>query len=94
VVVARRNSERTRAVAQILTIVRGFGIPENDTPLTAIRAECERLKVYDMANFSTYLKSINGFVVTGSGQARRLKVRSPGVHAFGGLVDSATHSGI
>lgn len=53
----RNNAERARAVAQILTVARGFGFEESGTPLEAIRTECERLKVYDQANFSSQIKA-------------------------------------
>jgi hypothetical protein len=84
----RNNAERTRAVAQILTIVRGFGLGESETQLEVIRAECDRLKVYDSANFSSHLKALTGYVINGSGQNRRLRAKGPGVAAFSGLVSS------
>jgi hypothetical protein len=83
----RTNAERTRAVAQIMTIVRGFALEENETSLEVIRAECERLKVYDSANFSSHLKALNGYVINGSGQNRRLRAKGPGIAAFPGLLD-------
>jgi hypothetical protein len=88
----RTNAERTRAVAQILTIVRGFALEENETSLEVIRAECERLKVYDSANFSSHLKALNGYVINGSGQNRRLRARGPGIAAFPGLLDGLLSS--
>lgn len=81
-------SERARAAAQILTITRGFGIGENETSLEVIRAECERLKVYDSPNFSSQMRAITGYVINGTGQNRRLRAKSPGIAAFPGLVDS------
>ena len=84
----RNNAERMRAVAQILTIVRGFGLEETDTSLEVIRSECTRLKVYDSANFSSHIAKLSGYVVSGSGQNRRLRVKSTGIHAFPALVDS------
>jgi hypothetical protein len=84
----RNNAERARAVAQVLTIVRGFGLEENGTPLDAIRAECERLKVYDSANFSSQLKALNGYVTTGTDRNRRLRAKGAGIEAFPALVES------
>jgi hypothetical protein len=84
------NAERTRAVAQILTIARGFGLEENETPLEVIRSECTRLKVYDSANFSSQLAKLAGYVVSGSGQNRRLRAKSPGIQAFPAVVDALT----
>ena len=84
----RTNADRTRAVAQILTIVRGFGLEEDGTPLEVIRAECERLKLYDRANFSSQLKALNGFVATGPDRNRRLRARGAGVEGFPVLVES------
>jgi len=82
------NADRTRAVAQIITVTRGFGLDETETPLELIRAECNRLKVYDSANFSTQISKLNGYVVSGSGQNRRLRAKSPGIQNFPALVDS------
>jgi hypothetical protein len=83
----RSNAERARAVAQILTITRGFGLEEDGTPLESIRLECERLKVYDRANFSSQLKGLDGFVTTGPARNRRLRARGAGVEAFPALVE-------
>lgn len=84
----RNNAERTRAVAQILTIARGFGLEENETSLEIIRGECTRLKVYDSANFSAHVGKLPGYVVSGSGQNRRLRAKSPGIQTFPALVDA------
>jgi hypothetical protein len=84
----RNNAERTRTVAQILTIARGFGLEENETSLEIIRSECMRLKVYDSANFSSHIGKLAGYVVSGAGQNRRLRAKSPGIQAFPALVDA------
>lgn len=84
----RNNAERTRAVAQILTIARGFGLEETETSLEIVRRECTRLKVYDSANFSSHISTLDGYVVSGTGQNRRLRAKSPGIQAFPGLVDA------
>lgn len=84
----RNNADRTRAVAQIITIARGFGMEENETALELIRSECIRLKVYDSANFSTHIGKLSGYVVSGSGQNRRLRAKSNGIQAFPALVDA------
>lgn len=83
----KNNAERTRVVAQVLAITRGFGLSESDTPLEVIRAECDRLKVYDLNNFSAQMKALNGYVITGTGQGRRLRAKGTGISAFAGLVD-------
>ncbi len=86
----RNNAERARAVAQILCITRGFGLGESDTSLDVIRTECDRLKVYDTANFSSHMKALSGYVIAGSGQNRRLRAKGPGIAAFSELVKSLT----
>jgi hypothetical protein len=83
----KNNAERARAVAQIITMVRSFGIGDTDTPLEVIRAECDRLKVYDSANFSSQVRALNGYVITGTGQNRRVRAKSAAVQAFSGFVD-------
>jgi hypothetical protein len=82
------NSEKTRAIAQILTIVRGFGLEEHETSVEVVRAEAQRLKCYDSANFSAHLSKLNGYLITGSGTNRRIRSKAAGIHAFPGLVDS------
>lgn len=83
----RNNADRTRAVAQILAIVRGFGLGEDATELEVIRKECTRLKVYDPANFSTQVSKLHGFVISGSGSNRKIRPRGPGIQVFPTLVD-------
>ncbi|NJC22043.1 hypothetical protein BJ994_001119 [Arthrobacter pigmenti] len=88
----RNNADRTRAVAQILTIVRGFGLDEDATELEVIRSECVRLKVYDSANFSAQVQKLTGFVLSGTGTSRRIRARGPGIQAFPGLVDNLVNN--
>jgi hypothetical protein len=83
----RNNADKTRTVAQILTVVRGFGLDEDGTSVEAVRSEAQRLKCYDSANFSSHLGKLNGFVITGSGSNRRIRAKAPGIAAFPGLVD-------
>lgn len=83
----KNNAEKTRVVAQVLTIARGFGLGENDTSIEVIRDEVVRLKCYDSANFTSHLATLDGFVVTGSGQNRRIRARSNGIQNFPALVD-------
>ena len=84
----RNNAERARAVAQILTIARGFGLDESETSLEVIRAECDRLRVYDQNNFSSHMKALNGYVITGTGASRRVRAKSAGIQAFPALLES------
>jgi hypothetical protein len=82
------NAERARTVAQILTIVRGFGLDENETSVEEVRREVIRLKCYDGANFSSQLRALNGFLVTGAGPKRRIRAKAGGIQAFPNLVDT------
>ena len=83
----KNNADKTRTVAQILTIVRGFGLEEDDTSVEIVRSEVQRLKCYDSANFSSQLAKLGGFVITGSGNNRRIRAKAPGIATFPGLVD-------
>jgi hypothetical protein len=83
------NAEKTRSIAQILTIVRGFGLEEHETSVELIRAEAQRLKCYDSANFSSHLGKLRGgYLITGTGINRRIRAKAGGIHAFPDLVDS------
>lgn len=84
----RNNAEKTRAIAQILTIVRGFGLDEAETSVELVRAEAQRLKCYDQANFSSQLSKLSGYVLTGVASNRRIRSKSAGIQAFPGFVDS------
>jgi hypothetical protein len=83
----KNNADRARAVAQVLTVVRGFGLEEDATSLDIIRKECTRLKVYDRANFSTQVTKMDGYPVTGSGVNKRLRARGTAITDFPALVD-------
>lgn len=84
----KNNAEKTRAIAQILTIVRGFGLDEDETSLELVRAEAQRLKCYDSANFSSQVKVLSGYLITGSGTNRRIRAKAGGINAFPAFVDS------
>jgi hypothetical protein len=84
----KNNADKTRAIAQILTIVRGFGLDEDETSLELVRAEAQRLKCYDSANFSSQVKALHGYLITGSGANRRIRAKSGGINAFPAFVDS------
>ena len=84
----KNNAERARAVARILTITRGFGLEESETSLEVIRAECDRLRVYDQNNFSSHMKALDGYVITGAGASRRVRAKGAGIEAFTTLVDA------
>lgn len=83
----KNNAEKTRAIAQILTIFRGFGLGENDTSLEVVRNEAIRLKCYDSANFTAQLAKLDGYVITGSGQSRRIRAKATGIQSFPAFVD-------
>jgi hypothetical protein len=83
----KNNAEKTRRIAEILTIVRGFGLGENDTSLEVVRAEATRLKCYDSANFTAQLSKLDGYVITGGGQNRRIRAKAGGITGFPALVD-------
>lgn len=82
----KNNADKTRAIAQILTIVRGFGLVEDETSLELVRAEAQRLKCYDSANFSSQIKVLKGYLITGSGTNRRIKAKSGGITSFPAFV--------
>jgi hypothetical protein len=84
----KTNAEKIRAVAQILTIVRGFGLEEDGTAVELVPAETVRLKCYDKANFSAHLGKLNGYVITGSGSNRRIRAKAAGIQAFPAFVDT------
>jgi len=83
----KNNADKTRAIAQILTIVRGFGLDEVETSLELVRDEAQRLKCYDSSNFSAHVRALDGYLVTGSGTNRRIRAKSGGINGFPAFVD-------
>ena len=84
----RNAADKTRAAAQIITIVRKLGMGHADTDFDIIRDECQRKHFYDGTNFaSKHLPGIDGFVIKGEGRAKRLEARTSGVSAFPALID-------
>lgn len=82
----KNNADRTRTIAAIFTIMRSFGLDEDDTSVELVRDEAQRLKCYDSANFSSQLKALQGFVIKGSGVNRRIQAKGPGISEFPNLV--------
>ena len=84
----RNAADKTRAAAQIITVVRKLGMGHADTDFDIIRDECQRKHFYDGTNFaSKHLPGIDGFVIKGEGRAFRLEARTSGVSAFPALID-------
>jgi hypothetical protein len=84
----KNNADKTRTIAQILTIVRGFGMDEDGTSVELIRNEAQRVKCYDSANFSSHLSTLQGYVIAGSGTNRRIRSKAAGIQAFPAIVDA------
>lgn len=82
----KNNADRTRVIAAIFTIVRSYGLDEDDTSVELVRVEAQRLKCYDSANFASQLKVLHGFVIKGSGTNRRIQAKGPGINDFPNLV--------
>lgn len=82
------NADKTRTIAQIFTVVRGFGSDEDGTSVELVRNEAQRLKCYDSANFSSQLSKLQGYIIKGSGTNRRIHSKAGGLKDFPGLVDS------
>jgi hypothetical protein len=81
-------ADKTRAAAQIITVVRKVGMGHADTDFDIIREECQRKHFYDSGNFaSKHLPNIDGFAVKGEGRSKRLEARNGGLAAFPVLVD-------
>lgn len=86
----RNNADRTRTIAAVFTVVRSFGLDEDDTSVELVREEAQRLKCYDSANFSSQLKALQGFVIKGAGNNRRIQAKGPGISEFPNLVAKLT----
>lgn len=84
----KTSADKTRAAAQIITIVRKIGMDQADTPFDVIRDECQKKHFYDAKNFANkHLANIDGFAVKGETRNKRLEARASGISAFSDLVD-------
>ncbi len=82
----KNNADRTRTIAALFTVVRSFGLNEDDTSVELVRDEAQRLKCYDSANFASQLKALQGFVIKGTGANRRIQAKGPALSEFPALV--------
>lgn len=81
-------ADKTRATAQIITVIRKIGMGHADTSFDVIREECQRKHFYDAGNFANkHLPNIEGFAVKGEGRNKKLEARNGGINAFPALVD-------
>lgn len=81
-------ADKTRATAQIITVIRKIGMGHADTSFGVIRAECDRKHYYDAGNFaSKHLPNIDGFAVKGEGRNKKLEARNSGIKAFPALIE-------
>jgi hypothetical protein len=73
-------------VAQVVPVLRLYGLNEAETSTKVIREECDRLKCLDEKNINTYLASLDGVTYLGPSTDKKLKVRPAGVTAFTRIV--------
>lgn len=78
------QKQKQIAIAQVLPVVRQYGLGEAETSAAVVRQECERLRCADR-NLSKYLADLDGIVYTGPSRRKALKVRR--VDAFQRVVD-------
>ena len=84
----KNNADKTRAIAQVLSIVRAFGLDEDGTSVESVRVEAQRLKCYDGPNFTKQLARLTpGYIITGSGSNKRVRAKAGGIASFPALVD-------
>jgi len=80
---------KMRLIAQVIAVTRVVALHEQQgVSLEAIRAECERLHTFDVKNFSTQVKKVDGLVMTGSGKNTLLKVKPAAISSFADTVTS------
>jgi hypothetical protein len=86
-------ADKTRAAAQIITVIRKIGMGQSETAFDVIRQECERKHFYDSKHFAnTHLSNIEGFAVKGEGRNKQLEARNAGIEAFSALIDKVLGS--
>ncbi|BCW50095.1 hypothetical protein [Arthrobacter sp. StoSoilB13] len=82
------RSVQTRAVTLALTAAYHFGLDESGDRVAAVRKECERLKCYDLANFTRHLASAKGVNFAGPPKAKVLKTKPDAISELKELVAS------
>lgn len=84
---------RMTTVAQVIPVLRQYGLDEDETSTKVIRHECARLKCLDEKNVNTYLSRLEGVTYTGPATDKKLKVRAAGIQAFTRIVDQLLSQG-
>lgn len=71
-----RKTDQMRRVAIVLTGAYMYAVDQPEVPATIIRAECDRLKTLDSANFASIIGKTPVLVGTGSPRSRNFKLKS------------------
>lgn len=71
-------------VTTLITVARHFGLGEAEVPGLAVRAECQRLNVFDR-NFASNVKGIAGILQTGD-RTKVFKIRAAAIDTFASSV--------
>lgn len=75
------TTARAKAVATAITAAYYFADDEVQISVEKIRAECERLKCYDVKNFYNHMGSATGTVLSGAGNSRALRAKPNEIEA-------------
>lgn len=85
---------RTRSCLLLLACARQVSGFEDRTQANVLRAECQRLGIYDQANFGATLGGLRDwFNITGSGGGKIVRVKPGGRDAFKKLLDELVDDG-
>lgn len=76
------SADRQRSVALLITGARHYGLNELEIPVATIREVCVALGVYDRKNFSTYMGSVPGLLMTGPRGNKAFRVKMDGKTKF------------
>ena len=71
----KSNAERTRAIALLIASVRHFGMDEMEITVDDVRLMCSDMNVYDSNNFSTYVASVPGLILSGPRGSKVFRVK-------------------
>lgn len=78
-------------VAALITVARHFGLGEAEVPDLAVRAECQRLNVFDR-NFAANVKGMAGILQTGD-RTKVFKIRAAAIDTFAASVAAVSGQG-
>lgn len=84
------KAEQSKVVCFALTAAYHFGLDVEEPLVSAIQAECRRIKCFDQANFANQARNAQGVTMVGPARGRQFKLRQADVPKLKPLLERLT----